>query len=577
MSASSLRLQRNSRLRIGAAISSAARKLSPAVVFWVGVAILLTVVQTAATLLLSHGLVLNVITDFVGFLLMVTVAAVFADNGRRSSGTPHLFWLLLASCWGIRALVQLVWTYYDLVLRTDISNPFVGDVLNFLSNIPVLAALLLQTQGKAFQHRRGAGLVDFSLLLSWWFYLYVYFVICWQYVVVDQVQYGLNYDRLNVVLDIVLLLALAYLTARGAKQWKLLYGSLLGAQMFITISSHIANEATYRHFYYPGSLYDLLYAASLACFVFCGAIGSSRVSSGAGSDIAGKPLPSTKLGMLSLLSVPLISGWAVLTHSPPEPIAQYRQAAALGTVLVMAALVYVRHSQVSAELAEATEALQEASITDRLTGVRNRRFIEAFLSTDASHLARSYVDGTGRHLSDIFYMVDLDNFKEVNDQYGHVAGDKVLVEIARRINSVMRDSDVLVRWGGDEFLIVSRFTDRAEAAKLAARVLNVVVNPEQPITSLPVRLTCSIGWAVYPWHEDRPADVLVEAVLGLADRALYEAKAGGRNRAVGFSASSEEAMTVTASAGEHVSSYAVQTLCVQGPVPPEKVQNVVEV
>jgi diguanylate cyclase (GGDEF)-like protein len=553
------------------------RKLPPIVIFCVSAAILLSAAQTAATLLLPRGFALNVITDFTELLLMVAVTAIFADNGKRRSGTARLFWILLAICWGIRAVVEMVWNYYDLALGTDVSNPFAGDVLLFLSNIPVLAALLLQTQGKGFQQRRGAGLVDFALLLCWWFYLYLYFVVCWQYVVANQGQYGMSYDRLNLVLDMVLLLALLYLATRGAKSWRLLYGSLFAAQLFITISGHIANRAIDLRLYYPGSLYDLPYTAAMACFTICGAIGSSLDPGGTGSDITGKPLPSTKLGILSLVSLPIITGWSVLTHTPPAPIAQYRQAVVLVTVLVMAALVYVRHSQVTAELAQATEALQEASITDRLTGVRNRRLIEALLTADTSQIARSYVDGSGRRLCDIFYMVDLDNFKEINDQYGHVAGDKVLVEVARRINSVMRDSDVLARWGGDEFLIVSRFTDRSEAAKLAARVLNIVVSPEQPITSLPVQLTCSIGWAVYPWYEDRPAEVPVEAVLSLSDRALYEAKASGKNRAVGFSASSDDAILVAAASGEHVASYAVQTLYVQGPLPPEEVPDAVVV
>lgn len=543
--------------------------------FWAVVALLLTGLQCAVTLLLPRGFVLNLITDFSEFLLMVTVAGIFAEDGRRSSGTPRVFWVLLSSCWVIRAVVELVWIYYDLVLRTDVSNPFAGDVLGFLSNIPVLAALLLQTQGDAFQNRRGAGLVDFALLLSWWFYLYLYFVVSWQYVVADQVRYGLNYDRLNVVLDVVVLLALLYLVMRGARRWRFLYGGLFAAQAFITISGHVANRAIDQHVYYPGSLYDLPYTIALACFTLCGALGSSLTTAGTGSDITGKPLPSTKLGILSLVSLPIISGWTALTQHPPTAIVEFRQVVMLGTVLVMAALVYVRHSQVSGELAKANQALQEASVTDRLTGVRNRRFVEALLSTDVSHIARSYTDGSGaRPLCEIFYMVDLDNFKDINDQYGHVIGDKALIEVARRINSVMRDSDVLVRWGGDEFLIVSRFTDRAEADKLAARVLNVLVNPQEPIASLTSQLTCSIGWAVFPWHEDRPSEVPVEAVLGLADRALYEAKASGKNRAVGFSASADEKMTVTAAAGEHAKSYPVHTLYVEGPLPPEEVQSI---
>ncbi len=76
----------------------------------------------------------------------------------------------------------------------------------------------------------------------------------------------------------------------------------------------------------------------------------------------------------------------------------------------------------------------------------------------------------------VFYLIDADNFKEVNDQYGHDVGDRVLVEMARRLSSSIRHSDVLVRWGGEEFLIVSRYTNRSEAEWLAQRVLSAVAD-----------------------------------------------------------------------------------------------------
>ena len=85
----------------------------------------------------------------------------------------------------------------------------------------------------------------------------------------------------------------------------------------------------------------------------------------------------------------------------------------------------------------------------------------------------------GRELNDrdlVFYLIDADNFKEMNDQYGHDVGDKVLVEMARRLSSSIRHSDVLVRWAGKEFLIVSRYTDRSEAEWLAQRVLSAVAD-----------------------------------------------------------------------------------------------------
>jgi diguanylate cyclase (GGDEF)-like protein len=164
-------------------------------------------------------------------------------------------------------------------------------------------------------------------------------------------------------------------------------------------------------------------------------------------------------------------------------------------------------------------------------------------------------------------MVDLDDFKEVNDRYGHSVGDEVLREVTRRINAVIRSSDVLVRWGGDEFLIVSRYSNRAEAATFASRILTAVGNPEAGVATagIEIRQTCSIGWAAFPWYPGEPNAVSLEAVLGLADRGVYEAKTFGKNRAIGILPANQGTTLLFASAGDRVSTYSVQTVCAEGP------------
>jgi diguanylate cyclase (GGDEF)-like protein len=167
----------------------------------------------------------------------------------------------------------------------------------------------------------------------------------------------------------------------------------------------------------------------------------------------------------------------------------------------------------------------------------------------------------------IFYVVDLDDFKEVNDRYGHNVGDKVLLEVTRRINSVIRTSDILVRWGGDEFLIVSRYSNRTEAATVASRILAAVGNPQPGVASAGIEIcqTCSIGWAAFPWQPREPDEVPLEAVLGLADRGVYEAKVAGKNRAIGVVPSDTGTEFLIATAGDRVCTYSVQTFCVVGP------------
>ncbi|MGC2528583.1 MAG: diguanylate cyclase [Candidatus Acidiferrum sp.] len=193
----------------------------------------------------------------------------------------------------------------------------------------------------------------------------------------------------------------------------------------------------------------------------------------------------------------------------------------------------------SEALALANKELEEMSLTDPLTSARNRRFFQATIASDISQAIRAYTapDPTRsrRNRDIIFYLIDADHFKEINDRFGHDAGDQMLIDLTARISGAIRYSDVLVRWGGEEFLVVSRFCERKEAATLAARVLSAVSGEPFKIkgASLSLHRTVSIGWAAFPWNMNSPVDVSYEEVLALADRAMYKAKHAGRNLAVG--------------------------------------------
>ena len=535
---------------------------------WAALVAILTLEQIAATVFVPRSLPLTLINDAIEFILMLSAALVFMENVSASTRQTRLFWMLLAACWGIRIAGQAIWMYFDVVLRKEAPNPFVGDILLFLSNIPVLAALLLQPHLDPVEGRKSRGTVDFLLLLLWWLYLYLFFVIPWQYVVLDEQKYGSNYDRLSGLLDVVLLLTLGFLWSHSPGRWKWFYASFFEAQLLLAASSYVADQAIEEHLYYPGSWYDLPYSAALASVTVVGLLGLRLPTAAAGSRKPRADLHVTTLGMLAVLSLPVIGAWAVLNRNTPWQVTQFRELVTLGTMLAMALLVFAKQRQLRTGLAEANRVLQEASLTDPLTGVRNRRFFDATVSGDASQVLRSYAAPQELRISDlIFYMVDLDGFKEVNDRYGHNVGDKILLEVAKRINSVIRNSDILVRWGGDEFLIVSRYTNRAEAATFASRILKAVGNPRVGVVSAGIELlqTCSIGWAAFPWYTDEPDAVPVEAVLGLADRGVYEAKTAGKNRAIGISPSDAGTLLLIATAGDRVSTYSVQTLCVAGP------------
>lgn len=538
---------------------------------WGGLVVCLTLGQAVATFLVSRSFSLTFLNDSIQFLLMLSAVVVFSLNASKSPEQARLFWGLLAAGWGVRIIGQTMWMYFDLVLRKEAPNPFVGDILLFLSNIPVLAALLRQPHMDRAEVRKSTNTVDFVLLLLWWLYLYLFFVIPWQYVVLDEAKYGWYFDRLSASLSFTLLLTAGFLWKHSTARWRWFYGSFFAAQLLLTVSAYLANQAIDRHAYYPGSLHDLPYSVALALITGAGLVGRNLIKISPAVKKGVTALPLIRLGVLAVLSLPLITALTILNPDTPLAVSRFREMAVLGTVFVMAALVFRRQDQLRKELANANQLFKEASLTDPLTGTSNRRFFDATISSDASQILRSHASpqqGTPPDL--IFYMVDLDGFKEVNDRYGHNAGDLVLREVTNRIGSVIRTSDTLIRWGGDEFLIVSRHANRADAASFASRILVAMggSNVALPGHRIEFQQTCSIGWAAFPWLLREPDSVSVESVLALADRGVYEAKTAGRNRAIGVSPSDETSRFYIAAAGERVDRYSVQTDCVMGPSKP---------
>ncbi len=190
-------------------------------------------------------------------------------------------------------------------------------------------------------------------------------------------------------------------------------------------------------------------------------------------------------------------------------------------------------------LKEANRRLEEASLSDPLTGLHNRRFLSKSLPADVSVVERRYQSWKSSdqnknalpRMSDLlFLLLDVDHFKSVNDEYGHNAGDRVLEQISRLLETILRESDYLVRWGGEEFLVVIRYCSRAEAADLAERIrrgIEAVVFKLDNGQSL--QRTCSIGLAAHPFYPNAPSALSWEQVVDVADRALYMAKQFGRN------------------------------------------------
>lgn len=194
------------------------------------------------------------------------------------------------------------------------------------------------------------------------------------------------------------------------------------------------------------------------------------------------------------------------------------------------------------KLGEVNGELREMSLTDPLTTLRNRRFFASAVEHDVHLLRRTHSQPPGapddRNRDMVVYLVDLDHFKNVNDTHGHAAGDAVLKDVALRLIRSVRQSDMVIRWGGEEFLIVARHSDRRDGTVVADRVLkNVGAQLFQLPSGEAIRVTCSVGWAPFPWRASGPGDLSLDQVVELADRALYYAKGHGRNLGIGLAPS----------------------------------------
>ena len=195
-------------------------------------------------------------------------------------------------------------------------------------------------------------------------------------------------------------------------------------------------------------------------------------------------------------------------------------------------------AQRNEELDLARRRFEEASLTDPLTGLRNRRYLSQTIAQSLAPVDRFYdglVSEDAESRPDLAFLVcDLDRFKEVNDRHGHAAGNQVLVEVSRRLEQACRRSDTLIRWGGDEFLVMARCKNAMAAEELADRILAVVAEPVQLVSGHRVTTPCSVGFACYPFFRTEPEAIDWEHVVGIADRALYIAKALGRTSWAGI-------------------------------------------
>lgn len=229
-----------------------------------------------------------------------------------------------------------------------------------------------------------------------------------------------------------------------------------------------------------------------------------------------------------LTTAMLVIAWLAMTVlglSDVDPRAEALKISASCFVLVLMTfqsrsfgLMRERAFHEKKSLAAAAEALRRITIHDGLTGLHNRAHMQERLEGEVQRALLN-----GHHFS--VALIDLDHFKSINDTHGHPVGDEVLVNFALQGSEVLRETDVIGRWGGEEFLVLMPETEAAKQAQIAMTRLRGQLQSAQMSRSVPdlrVRFSCGVA----TWS----AQDTIEQVLERADQALYRAKSKGRDR-----------------------------------------------
>jgi len=247
---------------------------------------------------------------------------------------------------------QLMWTYFEIVLRTDVPDICAGDIILFLHIVPFMAALALRPHSRQDEYSARMRRLDFALMMVWWVYLYIFAVMSWQYVIPNAVAYAGNLNFLYLIEKLAFLIGLFVVWLGSTRGWKLFYANLLGASLMYGASSYLANWALARHVYYSGSLYDIPLAASMAWVTLIGLW--SRPNEPAAkltaSPTAAQGVWLARVSMIAVFSLPLLAALALLEDAVPARIRSFRIVLTLGAALCMGVMAFVRQRRLDQEL-----------------------------------------------------------------------------------------------------------------------------------------------------------------------------------------------------------------------------------
>jgi signal transduction histidine kinase len=285
------------------------------------------------------------------------IVPLLANTGLLlNAGTPHwrknLFWMLLAMGCTLWMIGQFEWTYYEIYLHRAMPDNDPIDIVFFLRGIPMMAALTLRPHLQRGERRLRFGYLDFTLLLTWWLFLYVFIVLPWMYAIPSPAEYNDNYIFLHNIENMIVVGGFGYLWLRSAGAWRVVYANLFGASTMYMLSSLTINVALEYNRYYTGSLYDLPLLSSFLWFALAGVIAYQKRAAldapsetGFDADSESSTRESVvpaRLAMAAVISLPLFAIYTLRFAHVNPLIRDFRLMTVLVASIPLALLIFLR-------------------------------------------------------------------------------------------------------------------------------------------------------------------------------------------------------------------------------------------
>jgi signal transduction histidine kinase len=280
--------------------------------------------------------------DISQFFLMLGPGLLAIKKSLRSEGRARVFWGLMAAGFATWATAQAGWIIEEVLLRKQIPDPFWADVVLFFHFVPFTAALIVRPHLPGQLRRIVLSAIDWTMVLLWWLYLYVFLVFPSQFIRADRSGYDSSYNTLYLSENLVWLGLLAFFFLTTADEWKTIYGHLLGAGALYTVSSRLIDVAISNGDYYSGSVYDVPLVAATLWFVWAIASAPEQQAIGELPDYDEEQAWVPRVALLALLSIPVMASWIERSSRPHDSIFHFRFIVSMVAIVVLGTLVFLK-------------------------------------------------------------------------------------------------------------------------------------------------------------------------------------------------------------------------------------------